>query len=133
VHRIPTRLPRLCRHSGTTALRLEALAHPSMKGKGPGRAENGNFALGRIRSAPKKRLAGVRFGRVQRSARAFAESRAEQGLLEASLHRVDEEPRVRLGRWTGQSRRKDHAAVFVYRSTADPPTRSTLTMKLASP
>ena len=29
-------------------LRLEALTHPSMKRNGPGRAGNGNFALGKI-------------------------------------------------------------------------------------
>ena len=31
-----------------TGIKLEALAHESMKGKGPGRASNGNFALSRI-------------------------------------------------------------------------------------
>ncbi|HWB02248.1 MAG TPA: PSD1 and planctomycete cytochrome C domain-containing protein [Verrucomicrobiales bacterium] len=35
--------------SPVTALKLEALTDPSMKGKGPGRASNGNFALSRIR------------------------------------------------------------------------------------
>ena len=35
--------------AGASALRIEALADPSMHGKGPGRAANGNFALSRIR------------------------------------------------------------------------------------
>lgn len=35
--------------AGIKALRLDALAHPSMPKGGPGRAENGNFALSRIR------------------------------------------------------------------------------------
>jgi hypothetical protein len=34
---------------GLTALRLEALAHPSMPKGGPGRADNGNIGLSRIR------------------------------------------------------------------------------------
>jgi cytochrome c553 len=32
--------------AGTAAIRLEALTHPTMPRKGPGRANNGNFALG---------------------------------------------------------------------------------------
>jgi hypothetical protein len=42
---------------GIRALRLEALADPSLKRGGPGRADNGNFALSRIRvfaSAPEE-------------------------------------------------------------------------------
>src|SRR5262249_36304088 len=35
--------------AGITALRLEALAHPSLVKGGPGRAANGNFALTTIR------------------------------------------------------------------------------------
>ncbi len=34
---------------GWRALRVEALAHPSMKGGGPGRADNGNIGLSRVR------------------------------------------------------------------------------------
>src|SRR5581483_5127435 len=33
------------RLTGVTAIRLEALTHPSLVRGGPGRAENGNFAL----------------------------------------------------------------------------------------
>jgi len=34
--------------AGTAAIRLEALTHPSMPHNGPGRANNGNFALGHL-------------------------------------------------------------------------------------
>ena len=36
--------------SGTAAIRLEALAHDSLPRKGPGRAGNGNFALGNLQA-----------------------------------------------------------------------------------
>ena len=45
--------------SGITALRIEALADPSLPGGGPGRAGNGNFVLGNVRltAAPQADLA----------------------------------------------------------------------------
>ena len=87
-----------------TALRLEALSHPSLKGGGPGRAGNGNFGLGKIEIS-----AGERSVKI-----ASAQATHEQnkgGLSIASS--LDENPG---SGWAvdGGGLGKDQAAVFVF-------------------
>ena len=83
---VPVNLPTL------TALRLEVLPHNSLPGKGPGRADNGNFVLSEIRAtiAPRanpaaavpltlrRRLGRFRARRVRRVAAAIDGNRADR-------------------------------------------------------
>jgi hypothetical protein len=91
--------------TGITAVRLEALAHPSMVRGGPGRAGNGNFALSdfKLTAAP---LSGGKAVPVKISrARATFEQR---GLPVAAA--IDADPR---SAWAIDPQfGKDHAAVF---------------------
>jgi mono/diheme cytochrome c family protein len=90
---------------GLRAVRLEALAHPSMPHRGPGRAGNGNFALSdvRITAAPTRggKAVPVKIAR----ARATFEQR---GLPVAAT--IDADPR---SAWAVDPKfGRDHAAVF---------------------
>ena len=107
-----------------TALRLETLTHPTMKGNGPGRADNGNFGLGKIEVSlvsPKGEASPVKIGR------AFAdhEQNTQQLGVAASL---DENP---ASGWAidGQIG-KDHAAVFVFATPLNPEPGSKLVVRL---
>jgi mono/diheme cytochrome c family protein len=108
-----------------TALRLEALAHPSMSRSGPGRAGNGNFALSKI-------TVGMTAGKGPpvdvKIARALAGHQQNAGSLSVASS-LDEDPN---SGWAvdGQIGR-DHAAVFVFDQPLTPPPGAVLTIKLA--
>jgi len=93
-----------------TALRLEALAHESMVKRGPGRAENGNFGLGRIRveAGP---LEGTDSLAPVSIARARATFQQDSGNLSIAAS-LDDNPRS--GWAIDPQFGKDHAAVFEF-------------------
>ncbi len=103
-----------------TALRLEALTHPSLKRNGPGRAGNGNFGLGRIEVSLE--------GTDAKIARAFADHEQNKGNLSiaASLD-MDSSSGWAVDGQIG----KDHAAVFVFDPPLDPAPGAKLTIKLS--
>jgi mono/diheme cytochrome c family protein len=107
-----------------TAMRLEALAHSSMKSKGPGRADNGNFGLGKIEvslASAEGNASEVKIGR------AFADHEQNQGNLSIAAS-LDANP---ASGWAVDGQiGKDHAAVFVFDPPLDPPPGSTLTINL---
>ena len=91
-----------------TAVRLETLAHPSMKSGGPGRASNGNFALAKfvLRVRPASGAA-----RVIPLARAFADYEQNKNSLSIASS-LDDSPTTGWAVDLGGIG-KDHAAVFV--------------------
>jgi hypothetical protein len=97
---------------GVTALRLEALAHPSMVRGGPGRAVNGNFALSDVRVSvmPQKMSAPATFLKLVRAKATFE----QKGLPVAAA--IDNDPR---SAWAVDPQfGKDHAAVFEFETAA---------------
>jgi cytochrome c553 len=107
-----------------TAFRLEALADPSLKGGGPGRAGNGNFALGTIEvslTPPQAAAGAVKIGR------AFAGFEQNAGDLSVASS-LDDNPATG---WAVDGQiGKDHAAVFVFETPLEPAPGSVLTVKL---
>ena len=109
------------------AIRLEALTHDSLPGKGPGRADNGNFALGNIRltvkgneSAPRKFVA----------ARATHQQNADSLSVAAS---IDDDP---ISGWAVDGQiGKDQAAVFQLEQplVIDSPTEIAITLTFNHP
>jgi hypothetical protein len=90
---------------GITAIRLEALAHPSMKRGGPGRAGNGNFALSDFTITARPLVGGKEVPVKIAAARATFEQR---GLPVSAA--IDTDPR---SAWAIDPQfGKDHAAVF---------------------
>jgi len=107
-----------------TAFRLEALADPSLRNGGPGRADNGNFALGTIEvilTPPQGEASAVKIGR------AFADFEQNAGGLSVASS-LDDNPATG---WAidGQIG-KDHAAVFVFEAPLQPEPGSQLVVKL---
>ena len=88
------------------AIRLEALADPSLVGGGPGRAPNGNMALSRIRIFAKSGNAGEKELKIARAVADFEQNNA--GLSVASS--LDDDPRS--GWAVDPQFGKNHAAVF---------------------
>lgn len=109
------------------AIRLEALTHDSLPGKGPGRADNGNFALGEIRltvkgkeNEPKKFVA----------ARATHQQNADSLSVAAS---IDNDP---VSGWAVDGQiGKDQAAVFQLEQplVVNTPTEISITLKFHHP
>ncbi|MDX1925130.1 MAG: PSD1 and planctomycete cytochrome C domain-containing protein [Pirellulaceae bacterium] len=109
------------------AIRLEALTHDSLPGKGPGRADNGNFALGDIRltvkgkeNEPKKFVA----------ARATHQQNADSLSVAAS---IDNDP---VSGWAVDGQiGKDQAAVFQLEQplVINTPTEISITLKFHHP
>jgi hypothetical protein len=104
-------------HRRITALRLEALAHPSMKGRGPGRAENGNFGLGKIEVS----LAGADGAASEvKIARAFADHEQNKANLSIAAS-LDTNPSSGWGhRWAD---RQGSCGSVRLRSAAESPAR----------
>ena len=91
-----------------TALRLEALAHPSMVKGGPGRADNGNFGLSDITVTATSAAARRRPVKM-----AEAEATFEQNEAGLSMRRsLDDNPST--GWAVDPQFGKDHAAVFTF-------------------
>lgn len=110
--------------SQVQALRLEALAHESLPNKGPGRADNGNFALGDIRltvnGSPRKFIA----------ARATHQQNADSLSVAAS---IDSDP---ISGWAVDGQiGKDQAAVFELEQplTIDTATEVSITLTFNHP
>jgi Protein of unknown function (DUF1553)/Protein of unknown function (DUF1549) len=109
------------------AIRLEALTHGSLPGKGPGRADNGNFVLGDIRltvkgneSSPRKFIA----------ARATHQQNTDSLSVAAS---IDDDP---VSGWAVDGQiGKDQAAVFQLEQpiVIDMPTEIVITLKFNHP
>ncbi len=107
-----------------TALRLEALTHPSMQSQGPGRAGNGNFGLGKIEVSIAPPMGANSEVKV---ARAFADHEQNKDNLSIASS-LDDNP---SSGWAVDGQiGKDHAAVFVFDPPLTPVPGSTLTIKL---
>jgi hypothetical protein len=96
---VPTEL------TGIRTIRLEALAHPSLVKDGPGRADNGNFALSDFRVTVTPRAGGKATLVKLRNARATF---AQKGLPVAAAIDADAKSAWAVDPQFG----KDHAAVF---------------------
>lgn len=107
-----------------TGLRLEALADPSMPRGGPGRAENGNFALSRIRIF--HRAAGGEEREIQ-IASAKADFEQNQGGLSVASS-LDENPST--GWAVDPQFGKDHRALFVFAEPLTADAEGSLVVKL---
>jgi mono/diheme cytochrome c family protein len=108
-----------------TGLRLEALAHASMTKSGPGRADNGNFALSKIivGAAPK--------GSAEAKPVAIAKAVADFEQNKASLSiasSLDNDPKS--GWAVDPQFGKDHAAVFTFAEPVDFEGGATFTVRL---
>ena len=99
---------------GITGLKLDALAHPSMQKGGPGRADNGNFALSRIRVFAKPASGGPE--REVRLAKAVADFEQNKGGLSIAAS-LDEKPNT--GWAVDPQFGKDHSAVFTFAEPVD--------------
>ena len=109
-----------------TALRLETLTHASMKGKGPGRAGNGNFGLSKITVSivPDK---GGDASDVKISKAFATHEQNNRSLSVASA--IDEDPG---SGWAVDGQLgKDQAAVFVFAEPVELPPGAKLSIKLS--
>ena len=111
---------------GPTALKLEALADDSMKHKGPGRAENGNFALSRIKVSAAPAGGGAEKD-VPLKPGEFTHQQNADGLSVASS--LDDN--ARTGWAVDGQIGKDHAAVFVFAEPVPGPAKLTVTLEFA--
>jgi mono/diheme cytochrome c family protein len=109
-----------------TALRVEALAHPSMKNGGPGRAGNGNFGLGKITITASPAKGGP--DTEVKIARAVATHEQNKASLSIASS-LDENP---TSGWAvdGGGLGKDQAGVFIFAEPLDLPEGAKLTIKL---
>lgn len=108
-----------------TGLRLEALAHPSLVKGGPGRAENGNFALSKITVSASAR------GSAEAKPVALAKAVADFEQNKASLSiasSLDDHPKT--GWAVDPHFGKDHSAVFTFAEPVDFEAGATFTVKL---
>jgi mono/diheme cytochrome c family protein len=97
-----------------TGLRLDALAHPSMNKGGPGRADNGNFALSKIRVFAKSTSGGAETEvKIAKAVADFEQNKASLGIA-ASL---DDDPKT--GWAVDPQFGKDHSAVFTFAAPVD--------------
>ncbi len=97
-----------------TGLKLEALTHAFMKHKGPGRALNGNFGLGKITITASDARGGEEHD--VKIARAMADFEQNNGTLGIASS-LDEDPG---SGWAVDGQLgKDHAAVFVFDQPVD--------------
>ncbi|WP_367874187.1 PSD1 and planctomycete cytochrome C domain-containing protein [Luteolibacter sp. Populi] len=90
-----------------TALRLEAMRHPSMTLGGIARSDSGNFVLTGFEAAlvlPGGKREPLRFGR--------AEASFEQGARFVVGGAIDEDPQSGWAVWEGKPIERDHAAIF---------------------
>ncbi len=107
-----------------TALKLEALAHDSMKHKGPGRAENGNFALSRIKMTAWPAGGGAA-KEVMLKPGEFTHQQNAGGLSVASS--LDDD--AKTGWAVDGQIGKDHAAVFIFAEPVPGPAKLTVTLE----
>ena len=97
-----------------TGLRLDALAHPSMHNGGPGRADNSNFALSKIRVFAKAPAGGAESeAKITKAVADFEQNKTSLGIA-ASL---DDNPKT--GWAVDPQFGKDHSAVFTFATPVD--------------
>jgi mono/diheme cytochrome c family protein len=97
-----------------TGLRLDALAHPSMHKGGPGRADNGNFALSKIRVFARAPSGGAESEvKIAKAVADFEQNKAGLSIA-ASL---DDNPKT--GWAVDPQFGKDHSAVFTFAAPVD--------------
>ena len=109
-----------------TGLRLEALAHASMTKAGPGRADNGNFALSKITVAAAP-LGNPTAPRPVALAKAVADFEQDQSSLSIASS-LDNDPKS--GWAVDPQFGKDHAAVFTFAEPVDFEAGATFTVRL---
>ncbi|MEO6742208.1 MAG: DUF1549 and DUF1553 domain-containing protein, partial [Chthoniobacteraceae bacterium] len=97
-----------------TGLRLDALAHPSMHKGGPGRADNGNFALSKIRVFAKATGGGAE--KEVKLAKAVADFEQNKASLSIASS-LDDNPKT--GWAVDPQFGKDHSAVFTFAAPVD--------------
>ena len=108
-----------------TGLRLEALAHASMREGGPGRADNGNFALSKITVTAAPR--GSAEAKPVALVKAVADFEQNKGYLSIASS-LDDNP---SSGWAVDPQfGKDHAAVFTFGEVVDYAGGATFTVKL---
>jgi hypothetical protein len=108
-----------------TGLRLEALAHPSLKAGGPGRADNGNIGLSRIRVLVDQ--GANRSSAEVEVARAEADFQQDSDSLSISAA-LDDEPKT--GWAVDPQFGKDHSAVFTFSNPLELTNDARFTVKL---
>ncbi|NDE97351.1 MAG: DUF1549 domain-containing protein, partial [Verrucomicrobia bacterium] len=108
-----------------TGLRLEALAHASMTKGGPGRADNGNFALSKIIVSAAAR--GSSESKPVALIKAVADFEQNKGSLSIASS-LDDNPKT--GWAVDPQFGKDHAAVFTFGEPVDFEGGATFTVKL---
>ena len=108
-----------------TALRLEALAHPSMKQGGPGRADNGNIGLSRIRVLAWPASGGPTQEVHLATAIADFEQNHEHLAIAAAL-----DDRPQSGWAVDPQFGKDHSAVFTFQQPVEGSTGWVFRVKL---
>ena len=108
-----------------TALKLDALRHPTMTQGGIARSNSGNFVLTGIEATltapgvPPRRLDFAR-----------AEATYEQGGSFTAASVLDDDPRSGWAVWNGRSIDRDHAAIFHFREALDFPAGALLEITL---
>ncbi len=108
-----------------TGLRLEALAHASMTRGGPGRADNGNFALSKvIVSAAPRGSAEAKPVAIAKAVADFEQNKASLSIASS----LDDNPKS--GWAVDPQFGKDHAAVFTFAEAVDFEKGATITVKL---
>jgi len=108
-----------------TGLRLEALAHASMTKGGPGRADNGNFALSKILvTAAPRGSAEAKPVALVKAVADFEQNKASLSIASS----LDDNPKT--GWAVDPQFGKDHAAVFTFGEVVDFPAGATFTVKL---
>ncbi len=109
-----------------TGLRLEALAHASMTKAGPGRADNGNFALSKIivSAAPLGSTAAPRPIVLAKAEADFEQNKASLSIAGS----LDDNPKT--GWAVDPQFGKDHAAVFTFAEPVDFEAGAAVTVKL---
>ena len=96
-----------------TGLRLDALAHPSMKKGGPGRADNGNFALSKIRVFAKATGGDETEVKLAKAVADFDQDKASMSIASS----LDEN--AKTGWAVDPQVGKDHSAVFTFAQPVD--------------
>ena len=108
-----------------TGLRLEALAHASMTKGGPGRADNGNFALSKILvSVAPKGSAESKPVAITKAVADFEQNKASLSIASS----LDDSPKT--GWAVDPQFGKDHAAVFAFAEPVDFAEGATFTVRL---
>lgn len=111
------------RSTGITAVKVEALTHPSMVGGGPGRAANGNIGLSNIKLAATPAGGGT----PQPIKLVKAMATHEQNKTNLSVAAAIEGK----GGWAVDGKLgKDHAAMFTFAEPLNLPTGSTISVTL---